>query len=78
MSPRSTGTTSLCLRTRRLGSSLTYPHPLDTGNPSIFFVSRDDWETLPDEIWGDIPRLLCQWKALSLGASFLRKSIFTF
>ena len=44
----------------------------------FFFVSGDDWETLPNEVWGDIPRLLLQWEAPNLGASFLRKSIFTF
>ena len=35
----------------------------------------DDWETLFDEVWGDVPRLLCWWKASSLGASFLYKSL---
>ena len=35
----------------------------------FFFVSGDRWETLSDELWGDIPRLLLCWKALSLGAS---------
>ena len=44
----------------------------------FFFVSGDDWKTLPNEVWGDIPRLLLQWEAPNLGASFLRKSIFTF
>lgn len=24
----------------------------------FFFVSRDDWETQTDEVWGDDPRLL--------------------
>ena len=43
----------------------------------FFFVSGDDWETLPDEVWGDIPELLRRWRVPSLGASFLRKSIFT-
>ena len=27
-----------------------------------FFVSGDGWETLSDDFWGDVPRLLCQWK----------------
>ena len=40
----------------------------------FFFVSGDDWETLPNEVWGDIPRLFLQWRAPNLGASFLRKS----
>ena len=24
----------------------------------FLFVSRDDWETISDEIWGEVPRLL--------------------
>ena len=24
----------------------------------FFFVFGDDWETYPDEVWGDVPRLL--------------------
>ena len=35
----------------------------------FFFVSGDDWETPSNEVWGDIPRLLRCWRALSLGAS---------
>ena len=35
----------------------------------FFFVSGDGWETPPDELWGDIPRLLRHWRASSLGAS---------
>ena len=37
----------------------------------FFFVFGDDWETPFDEVWGDIPRLLCCWRAPSLGASSL-------
>ena len=33
-----------------------------------FFVSRDGWETLSDDFWGDVPRLLRQWKTPLLGA----------
>ena len=32
-------------------------------------MSGDGWETPPDELWGDIPRLLRHWRASSLGAS---------
>ena len=32
---KETGTTSLCPGTGRLGSSLTYPRPSDTGSPSF-------------------------------------------
>ena len=37
----------------------------------FFFVSGDDWETPSSEVWGDLPRLLCRWGTLSLGASLL-------
>ena len=33
-----------------------------------FFVSGDDWETLSDDFWGDVPRLLRRWKTPLLGA----------
>ena len=35
----------------------------------FFFVSRDEWETPFDEVWGDLPRLLCRWRTSSLGVS---------
>ena len=35
----------------------------------FFFVSGDNWETPSNEIWGDIPRLLCRWSTPNLGAS---------
>ena len=33
-----------------------------------FFVSGDGWETLSDDFWGDVPRLLRRWKTPLLGA----------
>ena len=33
-----------------------------------FFVSGDGWETLSDDFWGDVPRLLRQWETPRLGA----------
>ena len=44
----------------------------------FFFMSGDDWETLLDEVWGDVLKLLRRWRALSLGASFLCKSLCTY
>ena len=32
-----------------------------------FFVSSDGWETLSDDFWGDVPRLLCRWETPLLG-----------
>ena len=34
----------------------------------FFFVSEDGWETLSDDFWSEVPRLLCCWRAPSLGA----------
>ena len=44
----------------------------------FFFVSGDGWETPSNEFWGDIPRLLCRWRAPSLSASSFCKSFFFF
>ena len=40
-----------------------------------FFVSRDGWETLSDDFWGDVPRLLCQWKTLLLSTFALQEML---
>ena len=33
-----------------------------------FFVSGDGWETLSDNFWGNVPRLLRQWETPQIGA----------
>ena len=33
-----------------------------------FFVSGDGWETLPDDLWGNVPRLLRRWETPLIGA----------
>ena len=33
-----------------------------------FFMSGDGWETLSDDFWGDVPRLLRRWETPQLGA----------
>ena len=33
-----------------------------------FFVSGDGWETLSNDFWGDVPRLLRRWETPLLGA----------
>ena len=43
----------------------------------FFFVSGDDWETPFDEEWGDLSRLLCQWRTLSLGASLFLQEFYS-
>ena len=37
----------------------------------FFFMSREELETSSDEVWGDLPRLLRQWRISRLGASSL-------
>ena len=44
----------------------------------FFFVFGDGWKTPSNEFWGDIPRLLCHWRAPSLSASSFYKSFFFF
>ena len=34
----------------------------------FFFVFGDGWETLSDNFWGEVPRLLRRWRVPSLGA----------
>ena len=47
-----------------------------------FFISGDGWETFSDDLWGDIPRLLCRWGTPKLGVSsfifFFFLKVFTF
>ena len=60
---------------RMAGIVTNLPSSFKYWKSRFFFVFRDDWETLPNEVWADVPRLLCRWRALSLGASFLCKSL---
>ena len=40
-------------------------------------MSGDDWETLSNDFWGEVPRLLRRWETPQLGAlSFVEKEIF--
>ena len=42
-------------------------------------MSSDGWETLSNDLWGDIPRLLHQWETPQPGAlPFVRCSSFPF
>ena len=43
----------------------------------FFFVSSDGWETLSDDFWGDVPRLLRRWETPQLGA-FASHEMFSF
>ena len=33
-----------------------------------FLVSSDSWETLSDDLWGNVPRLLHRWETPLIGA----------
>ena len=43
----------------------------------FFFVSGDGWETLSDDFWGDVPRLLHRWETPHLCA-FASQEMFSF
>ena len=43
-----------------------------------FFVSGDSWETLSDDFWGDVHRLLRRWETPQLGAFALHFFFFSF
>ena len=38
-------------------------------------MSGDDWETLSDDFWGDVPRLLRRWETPLLGAFALQEML---
>ena len=38
-------------------------------NSRYFFMSGDGWETLSNDFWGEVPRLLRRWRSPNLGAS---------
>ena len=40
-----------------------------------FFVSGDGWETLSDDFWGDVPRLLRRWETSLLGVFALQEML---
>ena len=41
-----------------------------TGNHDTFFIFGTGWETMSDDLWGEISRLLQKWEVPSLGAYF--------
>ena len=41
-----------------------------------FFVSGDGWETMSDEFWGNVPRLLRRWETPHIGAFAFFKPFF--
>ena len=43
----------------------------------FFFVSGDEWKTPSSEVWGDLPRLLRQWRTPSLGASLFLLALYS-
>ena len=43
-----------------------------------FFISGTGWETLSDDFWGEVPRLLRKWEVPALGAYFHYLLLFFF
>ena len=64
------GILNSCPRIGNLGLLGVFLRLSVIGNHTIFFVSRADWETLIDDFWGEVLRLLRKWKVLVLGAYF--------
>ena len=61
-----------CVRKAMIIADL--PSSIQYWKSRFFFMFGDEWETPSDEFWGEVPRLLCCWRALSLGAPSFRKS----
>ena len=47
-----------------------FPSSFRDWQPRYFFISRMGWETLSDDFWGKVPRLLQKWEVPALGAYF--------
>ena len=63
-----------CVRKARIIADL--PSSIQYWKSRFFFMFEDEWETPSNEFWGEVPRLICRWRALSLGAPSFRKSFF--
>ena len=56
------GILSFCLGIENLGSSLGFLLLFVIGNHDIFHL-WNWWETMFDDLWGEVPRLLRKWKS---------------
>lgn len=63
-----------CVRKARIIADL--PSSIQYWKSRFFFMFEDEWETPSNEFWGEVPRLLCRWRALSLAAPSFCKSFF--
>ena len=61
---------------RRFQLIVDLPSSFHYWKSRYFFVSGDGWETLSNDFWGDVPRLLHQWETLQLGAFALHFFLF--
>ena len=52
---------------RRLRLVVDLPSTFRYWKSRYFFVSGDGWETLPDDLWGNVPRLLRRWETPLIG-----------
>ena len=58
----------------------SFPTSFRDWKSQYFFVSRSGWETMTDDLWGEVPWLLRKWEIPSLGASlhlFVKSAILT-
>ena len=53
---------------RKLHLIVDLPSSFRYWKSRYFFVLGDGWETLCDDFWGDIPRLLRRWETPLIGA----------
>ena len=72
------GTSSFYPGIGNLGFSKAFPFLFVIGNHNIFYTSGTGWETVSDNFWGEVPRLLRKWEVPVLGAYFYRLSLFPF
>ena len=56
----------------------SFPSSFHDWKSRYFFISGTAWETLFDDFWGEVPRLLRKWEVPALGAYFHCPLLFFF
>ena len=64
--------------TRKSRIIMGFPSSFHDWKSRYFFISRTGWETLSDDFWWEVPRLLQKWEVLALGAYFHCPLLFFF
>ena len=55
-----------------------FPSSFRDWKSRYFFISGTSWETLSDDFWGEVPRLLRKWEVPALDAYFHDPLLFFF